>query len=92
MLEERADRLVADAFDLLQFAMDKRFAALLTVERDGETVHLLLNVRQKVEKGRSGTDADQHGRIAAEQFGGPVAVVLGQSGHRYVSPRYSSTS
>ena len=55
MLEKRADRLVADAFDLLQFAMNKRLAAFLTVERDGETVHLLLNVRQKVEKGRSGT-------------------------------------
>ena len=81
MAQQGLDRLVPDPLDLLQFAVDKRLAAFLPVEGNGETVHLLLNVRQKVEQGRSGTDADQHGRKAAEQFGGAVPVVLGQSGN-----------
>lgn len=49
-------------------------------------MHLFLDVRQKVEKGRSGTDADQDRRESAEQLGGAVAVVLSQPGDRYVQP------
>ena len=74
------DGLVTDPFDLFQFAVDKGLAAFLPVEGNGETVHLFLDVRQKVEQGRSGTDADQYGRESAEQLGGAVSVVLGQSG------------
>ena len=86
MAQQGLDRLVPDPLDLLQFAVDKRLAAFLPVEGNGETVHLLLNVRQKVEQGRSGTDADQQGRESAEQFGRAVTVVLGQSGDGYVQP------
>ena len=48
MAQQGLDRLVPDPLDLLQFAVDKRLAAFLPVEGNGETVHLLLNVRQKV--------------------------------------------
>ena len=57
------------------------------MEADRKTVYLFLNMRQKMEKRRSGTNADQEGRKTIEQFGGAVTVVLGQSGNGYIQPK-----
>ena len=80
MLQEQADGLFADAGNLLQLTMDKRLAPLLPMERNSKTVHLLLDMRQQVENGRSRPQPDQQRRITAIQFGGAVAAVLGQPG------------
>ena len=50
MLQQRLNGLRADPFNLLQFTVDKGFAALLTVERYGKAVHLILDARQEVEQ------------------------------------------
>ena len=84
MLQQRADRLLADPFDLFQFAVYEGLAPLLAVECDSEAVHLLLDARQEMEQRRRGPQSDQQRRIAAVELRRAVAVILRKARNRNI--------
>lgn len=81
--QEVAGGFLADAGDVGELGAEGAFAAFVLVERDGKAVNLILYLFEQVEERVGGFEPHHLGREAIEQFGGVVAVVLGQSGDGY---------
>ena len=69
----------SDAFYVVEFRMQGVFASFVSMECDGESVHLVLNSCEYMEQFALGFHADDHRREAEEQFVGAVFPVFGES-------------
>jgi len=73
--------LRTDALDVVELRLQGVFRALVTVERDGETVYLVLQSGEHMKQFAVGLQLDAAGWKTIEQLVGAMAVVLGQSGN-----------
>ncbi len=64
------------------------FAALILVESDGETMHLVLYLREEFEHETLYRHADRFGREAEQEFRSPVFPVFCQPGYRNVQVQF----
>ena len=85
-LQKCVARSRTDALDVVQFAVQGVLRTLVAMELYSIAVHLVLYLRQNMEQFGVGLQRDGLRRIAVEQFVGAVAIILCESGDRYIKP------